>query len=240
MSTTDLADILVPSPRLALADQVVVRLRNAIMEGTLPPEEPLREAALAAALGVSRGPVREAISQLEREGLVIVRPNRSALVARLSHEDLEEVYSLRVALELLAARRVCQAADPQHVEQLQEVVRTMNSVPGNIVSAPDAAALDLRFHDVIFRASGHGRLIGCWNDLKPQIYVFLLQRNTANPDFGRLLVRGHQEIVDALAAGEKTGFIDILTQHLEAGYRRVLAAYRAHSDDGPDATPFLS
>jgi DNA-binding GntR family transcriptional regulator len=221
----ELSEILSPSPRLALADQVVSRLREAIMEGTLPPGEPLRESALAAALGVSRGPVREAISRLEREGLVVVRPNRSALVARLSREDLEEVYSLRAALERLAAQRVYQAAEPEHVARLQEVVSAMSRAAGSSITAPEAATLDLGFHDTLFEASGHSRLIGCWSDLKPQIYVFLLHRNTANPDFARLLARGHQEIIDTLTKGTEAELLEIVNKHHDAGYRRVLAAY---------------
>lgn len=225
MTLLELSEILAPSPRLTLADEVVVKLRGAILNGVLPPEEPLREAALALTFGVSRGPIREAISRLAREGLVIERPNRSALVARLSREDLEEVYSLRAVLEPLAARRVCQSADPSHIAQLQEVVDAMNSMPGSIITAPEAASLDLRFHDVLFQASGHRRLIKSWDELRPQIHVFLLHRNTANPDFGKLLAHGHQEIVDALASSAGCDFVGVVTRHLEAGYQRVLTAY---------------
>jgi len=64
MMSVEHLESLAPSPRLAMADEIVVRLREAIVDGTLPPEEPLRESALAAILGVSRGPVREALSRL--------------------------------------------------------------------------------------------------------------------------------------------------------------------------------
>jgi DNA-binding GntR family transcriptional regulator len=84
-----LANILVPPSKRSLADEVVERLRDAILRSQLPRGQQLREHALAASLSVSRGPVREALSQLEREGLVIRRRNRSALVAWLSRADLE-------------------------------------------------------------------------------------------------------------------------------------------------------
>ncbi len=225
MMSVEHLESLAPSPRLAMADEIVVRLREAIVDGTLPPEEPLRESALAAILGVSRGPVREALSRLELEGLVVMRPNRSALVARMARADVEEVYSLRAVLEPLAIRRLCRAPDPAHMAELQAIVDAMRAAPGAALTPPEAAALDLRFHDALFKSSGHKRLINFWNHLKPQIYIFLLSRNTANPDFAELLALGHQEIVDALAAGVESRALEVINGHLEAGYQRVLLAY---------------
>src|SRR6185503_14103153 len=85
-----------------LADSIRGRLRDAILTGGFAPGEHLREVEIAAKYDVSRGPVREALLQLEREGLVLLRRNRGAVVARLSRADLDEVYSLRLALERLA------------------------------------------------------------------------------------------------------------------------------------------
>ena len=73
-------------------------MRDVILSGQFEPDERLGEQFLAETLGVSRGPIREALDQLEREGLVLIRRNRGAFVARLSREDLNEVYSLRLAL----------------------------------------------------------------------------------------------------------------------------------------------
>src|SRR6476469_10949085 len=101
---------LTPTVKRSLADDVVDRLRDAIFHGSFKPGEALREEQLAAMLDVSRGPVREALVQLEREGLVIVRRHRGATVARLSRRDLEEVYSLRLALERLAVQRAVRHA----------------------------------------------------------------------------------------------------------------------------------
>src|SRR5437773_3057464 len=101
---------LTPTVKRSLADDVADRLRDAIFQGSFKPGEPLREEQLAAMLDVSRGPVREALVQLEREGLVLVRRHRGATVARLSRGDLEEVYSLRLALERLAMQRAVRYA----------------------------------------------------------------------------------------------------------------------------------
>src|ERR1700682_5240471 len=106
MPIGEMSNFLVPPSKHTLAEDIVDRLREAIYSGQLPPNKRLREEVLASFLGLSRGPVREALAQLEREGLVIRQPNRGATVARLSLEDLEEVYSLRLALEQLAVREV--------------------------------------------------------------------------------------------------------------------------------------
>src|SRR5579884_3034520 len=98
----DASAVLMPAAAIQLSDEVVDRLREAILGGLFAPGDRLREEQLAEALGVSRGPVRNALLQLEREGMVVRRRNRGAIVARLSREDLEEVFSLRLAIEPVA------------------------------------------------------------------------------------------------------------------------------------------
>jgi DNA-binding GntR family transcriptional regulator len=99
-----LIEALPPAETRSLADNVVERLRRAILAGHFAPGERLREEQHAAALAVSRGPIREAFGQLGREGLVQRRRHRGVVVSRLSERDLAEVYSLLVALEAVALR----------------------------------------------------------------------------------------------------------------------------------------
>src|SRR3712207_4131206 len=114
--------VLTPAMKRSLSEDVADRLRDAIFRGSYKPGEPLREEQLAAMLDVSRGPVREALVQLEREGLVIVRRHRGATVARLSRADLEEVYSLRLALERLAMQRAVHNATERDFATLEVVL----------------------------------------------------------------------------------------------------------------------
>src|SRR5437879_5426292 len=181
---------LAPPSKEALADAVVERLRRTILEGHVAPGEPLREERLAAALEVSRGPVREALLQLEREGLVLRRPHRGAVVARLSRRDLEEVFSLRLALERLAFHWAARRATPDDVARLEASVRVQaKQLPGN-VSRQRAAALDLEFHDIVYDAARHERLHRFWSNLRPQVHIFLLSRDyVGTPDFADIMVR---------------------------------------------------
>src|SRR4051794_32497217 len=137
-----------PPNKGALAVAVVERLRQTILEGHVAPGEPLREEHLAAALEVSRGPVREALLQLEREGLVVRRPHRGAVVARLSRRDLEEVFSLRLALERLGFQWAARRATDEDFALMEGAVAVQaEQLPGN-VSRQRAAQLDLEFHDL--------------------------------------------------------------------------------------------
>src|SRR5215468_7005701 len=145
MPVEDLSEILVPPPKRSLSEDIVDRLREAIYSGQLAPNERLREDVLASLFGLSRGPVREALVQLEHEGLVIRHPNRGATVARLSLEDLDEVYSLRLALEELAVKQAIKNAEPEIYEQMQGVVNEMQVCLDRGITTQEAARLDIRF-----------------------------------------------------------------------------------------------
>ena len=225
MPADDLPAILVPLPRRAFSDTVVVRLREAILHGGLAPGEVLRENQLAESLGVSRGPVREALNRLETEGLIIQRPGRRAVVARLSRKDLDEVFSVRLALERLAVQLACTTPSETGLEEMQAVVDQMARAMAGEATARLASELDLSFHDVLYHMSAHQRLIAFWTQLKPQVQVFLLSRNVAAPDFREFAVKGHQEILDALKARNEGRALDIIEKHLQVGYQRLLSSY---------------
>jgi DNA-binding GntR family transcriptional regulator len=133
-----------------------------ITSGALPQGAHLREAELATALGMRRGPVREALVELEREGLVVLRRHRGAQVITLTTEDAEEVYTLRLALERLAVQRAgsrLTEADLTEADlaDLDATLDRMRELTADY--SPDLAVeLDLAFHDVLVRAARHTRL----------------------------------------------------------------------------------
>lgn len=244
MPIEDLAGILVPPPKRNLAEDIVNRLREAIYSGQLAPNERLREEVLASMLGLSRGPVREALAQLEREGLVIRQPNRGATVARLAAEDVEEVYSLRLALEQLAVRQVLRRNDPACFDAMQGVVDEMAKCLKRGITTQEAAILDIRFHERIYEGSQHKRLLTVWSTLRPQIHIFLLSRNVVNADFGQYIVPDHQRLLDVMRAGDEAGALAALQDHLKGAYERIMKSYtdgtksaRAESRKGRKSAP---
>jgi DNA-binding GntR family transcriptional regulator len=235
MPPEDFSSILVPPPKRSLADDIVDRLREAIYTGQLAPNERLREERLAEFLQVSRGPIREALSQLEREGLVIKEPNRGATVARLSRDDLEEVYSLRLTLEQLAIRQAIRSAEPHYFTELQNVVNAMAAAMDRGITIQEATSLDIRFHEIIYQASKNRRLYNFWSILRPQVQIFLLARHVANPDFREHIIPGHQAILDAMCSKDEPRAVALLEEHLQAAYVRILKSYTRDDGDNPSS-----
>lgn len=225
MSKEELTDLLALPQKRSLGEDVVDRLREAIYSGQLAPDVKLREEMLADFLKVSRGPIREALVQLEREGLVIKQPNRGATVARLSHEDLDEVYSLRVAIETFATAEAIRKGEQKHLDEMQSIVDAMRAAVDQGISAQEAARLDIQFHDVLYQAAKHKRLYETWSTLKPQIHIFLLSRNVANPDFRELIIVGHQEILDAIRDHDEARAVSLIREHLRQAYERIVTSY---------------
>lgn len=227
MPIEDLSKVLAPHSKRSLAEDIIDHLREAIYLGHLAPNERLREEVLASALGLSRGPVREALAQLEREGLVIREPHRGATVARLSLDDLDEVHSLRLALEQLAVVEAMRQDDKRYIDEMQGVIDEMGQLLEGGISTQDAALLDTRFHEIYVQASGHKRLYNMWSTLRPQIHIFLLSRNVVNQDFKDYIVPDHQVLLDAMRSGDEAHALEFLQDHLKGAYTRILKSYSA-------------
>ena len=225
MSDSTFTGALSPPERRTLADEVIDRLREAIWRGQLEPGEILREAHLAETLGVSRGPIRQALAQLEREELIIKHRNKSALVARLSRTDLEEVYSLRQALEGLAVGQATINATDQHISAMQEVIDKLASTINLGITAREAADLDIQFHEIMYQAANHRRLYEFWANLRPQILIFLLSRNVAHPDFRKHAAQQHQDILDVIRARDAVRAVQLIEGHLQLAYEQLLGSY---------------
>lgn len=217
----ELAAVLSMPEKRALSDDVATRLRAAILNGKFAPGERLREEALARALGVSRGPVREALAELERQGLVVINRNRGAVVAQLSRDDLEELYTLRLAIEELAIRRAAEAADPTTTEQMRALIDGMREAIGRGITEQQAAELDLDFHDLIYEAASHRRLKDTWTNMRPQIHVLLLNRNVADIDFREMLVTSHEDLLVGIERADPDHAAATLREHLGGSYERV-------------------
>lgn len=214
-----------PALKRTLADGVVSSIRDAILSGRLSPGERLSEQDLAKSLKVSRGPIREALDRLERQGLVISHPNGRSYVARLSRQDLEEVYSLRIALETLAVQLASRCATSRALEDLQAVVDAMAAFKNGDLTEQQAAEMDLRFHDALCRASNNKRLYDIWSNLRPQLHILLLSRNVADPDFRNLAVKTHQAILDAIRARDEERATALMQAHFHGSYERIVKSY---------------
>jgi DNA-binding GntR family transcriptional regulator len=222
--------VLVPAATKALADTVAERLRDTIFSGQLAPGYRLREEQLAVALDVSRGPIRDALLQLEREGLVVRRRNRGAVVASLSRPDLDEVFSLRLAIEPVVCTWAARNSGEDDWAEMQERIGAFAQLDTS-TTVHEAAETDLQFHDVVYRASGHRRVLRLWQDLRPQVYIFMLARTyVQEPDFAGIMTRSHGRLLDAIRRRDEELVQRVAVEHVETSYRRVIAGYQ--DDDG--------
>ena len=221
------------SARRSLADRVTERLREAILRGRLAPGEQLQAPRLAETMEVSPGPVRDALRRLEREGLVIMQHGRTPVVADLSRRDLNEVFSLRHALEQVAVQYACQNGTPRDWEAMQGVIAALARGVALGITEEESAELDLRFHDLLYQATRHRRLIAFWSDLRPQIHVFLLRRNLADPHYRDVAVSGHQAVLDALMSRDQLRAVAVIQDHLRVGLEWVEASLQIleHAED---------
>jgi DNA-binding GntR family transcriptional regulator len=159
-----------------LNEEVARRLRDQILSGELADGQRIVERDVAESFGVSRGPIREALRQLELEGLVVVLPRRGARVASMTREDAEEILALRAAVEPLAVRFLLKVADEAAFAQLEECIDRLQ-VAADAGDWPSVVLLDMEFHGLLYSLSGKRRLQRVWDQMRvPLLQTFRLHR----------------------------------------------------------------
>jgi DNA-binding GntR family transcriptional regulator len=206
---------------LTLWERVHDHLKQEILANRLPPGTVLHEVGLAASLGVSRGPIREAIGRLAAEGLVIVRPRRGAVVASLSKAEFLEAYQVREALELLAIRLAAPRLSAERRALLESLVAEME----------DAAARDdvdrffdanAAFHGAIVEASGNTRLRDTYRQLVEQMGRYRMGSLALRGSLKRSIAE-HKTVLRALASGDAERAAHLLSEHIRVPQRRLEA-----------------
>jgi DNA-binding GntR family transcriptional regulator len=170
---------LAPVSRNTLRAQVADRLRAAILRGDIAPGAPLVETALSARFDVSRGPLREALRQLIEEGLVVTVPYTGTHVAPLSVEDVQEIYSLRTALESFAFEQVWPRRDGRFRDELGRRNATLIAA---IDAGDDHASIlaELELHGLVYEASGHRLLQRAWHGLRGRLQLYWAAHHLAH------------------------------------------------------------
>jgi DNA-binding GntR family transcriptional regulator len=194
------------------ATQLRDSIENDILTGTLNPGERLDEVSLATRFGVSRTPVREALAQLDSVGLIELRPNRGAIVAQVGPEQLVEMFEVMAELEGMAARlaaRRLSAIDRKTIGAAQEDCR-------RAAERGDTDAYyyeNERFHQAIYTASRNGFLIDQCLALQRRLRPYRRLQLRAQ-DRVRTSLREHDDIVEAIFAGESKRAEEALKQHI--------------------------
>lgn len=205
-----------------VADRVYDTLRQDVLDGRLPPGERMREGVLAQRFGVSVTPIREAITRLSRDGLVVVDRYKGASVAHHSVRDFEEFYRMRIYLEVPAVRLATMLASSAAVEQIRCIAEQGDALDG----ATDATAcfrLDLNFHRALVAESGNARLTALAADLHERVQM--VRRWLAPlPERWPAATAEHQRIVEAVAQRDPEGAALAMGVHLDNVRRDVTAS----------------
>jgi len=217
---------------LNLRQHINQRIRDAILDGTYKPGQRLVETFIAEQLDVSRAPVREALSALEQEGVVIHVPRRGYLVVDFTDKDIEEVYSLRLLLEVGALERVVKCATEQDLAEMQCLVDDLGEAAMQKQDANSIVTLDMAFHEFICRVADHSRLYSAWDSLRLQTRLLLGVTSKTHYDHPEQPKKWHQDILDAICDKDAKRAGAILTEHiLDAQYRATEALGKLHSSN---------
>lgn len=194
-------------------------MTGAIAWGTRLPED-----ELAANMNVSRGPVREALVRLAQEGLVTIERFKGAKVAELYREDIDQLFSLRQALESLAVDWACTKAQAADLDALYALLARFGEVPPGEGSADFVAYLDIQFHEGLVRAAHHDRLYRAWEGIRSQVSSFLNTRLALRADYVDTWESDHRVLVDMIREKRKAEATAYISHHIEESYDRVVRA----------------
>ena len=152
--------------------QVVEVLRSAIIHGRFEPGDRLIESSLSAEFGTSRGPVREALRQLENEGLVMSFPYRGAIVLGVSDEEVQEVLiPIRLTLERYSFARALEVLTDDDFAELGKQIWLLEEA-GKANDLLKLVEADVRFHDIVISASGQLHTVQLWRTISPRIRAY--------------------------------------------------------------------
>lgn len=212
---------------VSLGSQVADILRQRIVRGELKPGDRLTEEALAEEFEVSRGPVRDAITQLSFEKLVEVQRPRGVYIVGLTEEDVEQLYSLRGALEQLALRRAIRVTDDAAWRPSRECVERMRRAADDRDPAEFARA-DLEFHSIIYDLADHPRLRAAWQLYLPT-FAALLEVTINHDEDLHDAAEDHRTLYEVMRSGDFAAAAHVLEEHLAGAEKRMtleLAARR--------------
>lgn len=204
-----------------LYEQAYEALKADILSGALRPGERLTDQGLAERLGISRTPVREAVRQLVKEGLLVGTPNRGVTVFSPSPVEIAEVYAIRASLEGLAATLT--ALNPRRMETIQQMGEVLTRAREAAAAADTRgiARCNTEFHELILKASESPSLISLLEPIRNKAILCRLSSMQYQTNM-EVSLREHAAIISCLEAGQGAEAGKLLRYHITAAGRRLL------------------
>ena len=199
--------------RTTVRDVAERAIREMILAGELAPSSRLNEVAIAEELGISRGPLREAIQRLASEGLLQIVPHKGAFVVTLDETELRELYQLRVAIETFCARTVASTASRAERETFRETLREAEAALSESGQYPP----DMDFHRALVALAGNGLLVQTAHDVNSRISI-ARNRSAREPIRAQQAFQEHMAIADAILAGRAAQAARLIESHLRRSF----------------------
>ncbi len=205
--------------RTSTVHLVAAELRKAILTGALPVGGPIGEVEIAAQLGVSRGPLREAAQRLVQEGLLVSYPGRGMRVRRIGPDEVADLYEARLALEGHAARRLAQQPDRVQTAELEAALARLAAVSEGDDAVPIGDA-DIAFHRELVRLVGSAHLSDRIDTLLAETRIATLSMSDGF-QVRRSVSPTYRELIDAIGEGDGEGAADALSRQFEDAVARL-------------------
>jgi DNA-binding GntR family transcriptional regulator len=215
-----------PLENRTLREQVADHLREEILSSRLAPGEELGEVALARSLGISRGPLREALGQLAAEGLVTIVPRRGAVVKRLTRQEFIDAYQVREALESLAIKLAVPRLSHTDKAALHAMCEQMEQAAAG-GDTDGFFEINREFHAMLVRSSGNTKLVEVHGQLIAQMGR-LMKKSVELRGGTEQSAAEHRAILEAVDAGDPLRAARLLEEHIEVP-QRVLRSFTAES-----------
>lgn len=214
------------------SDRAYDAIKQAIIEQRFAPAQRLSERSLSQMLGISRTPVRQALSRLHQDGLLVRGSQNSFEISRMSVADLDEVFEVREWLEGLAARKVAERAVHDEIVQITiaDLLQRVQALSAQVPHAEFAQefSLDIDLHQTLLALAGNRRVQGIVEQMNVQVHrVRILSKNV---DRSRQTFREHKAILTSISAGERDQAEDAMRLHIRRAAesaREILIADRS-------------
>jgi DNA-binding GntR family transcriptional regulator len=200
--------------RAPLSKAVTARLSQAIVAGEFASGARMSEPSLAAWLGVSRAPIREALIELELRGLVEFEPTGHTRVPVLGPRDIEEIFTVRLMIDPVAASLAAARARGDTFKVLARNIAATRSAR----TLAEVSRLDTEFHECVVRASGNRRLLLCWSALRDQFALWLtqmqLRHDAVTHQTKQQTAESHQSLLDVMRSGDADRAAAVARDHV--------------------------
>lgn len=226
-----MAELLPSLSGRSLNSEAFAILRDAILDGRLAQGERINEVQVSRSLGISRGPLREALRGLEQDGLVKAVPNRGTTVVRVTARDALDLLNVRRLLEPYAVQEACTHQGPELIPGARRAIEEMRAASKRQDRSREATAHS-HYHGLFYSRSGNAVLERLWSRLEDPVRLFLQLRQTSTAEM-LFVANAHEKLLDLIETGDLSAIRAEVLAHLDVSRKslRTLVAGRDRRGD---------